>query len=197
MSCSSSARPESTASISPIASRPRPSSTSSTAWCRCSRNAGSSNARTSRTRYVNDCSAGPVSRSATRARSFATWPSASRPRPPPTEGNEERTGASADAPAPVARTLQHFVERFRRVEAWLARQPEHALADAVALHLVGAGGDRDHASIEIVDGGLAGIVVTLRPCQRLGSAYFEGKPSPDRVVHACGQLAVGGHGVVG
>ena len=69
---------------------------------------------------------------------------------------------------------------FVGVEARLAGQAEDALADAVALHLVGAGGDGDLTAVEVVDGRLLGVVVALRPGQRLAAADLQREAGPDR-----------------
>src|SRR4051794_30564084 len=89
-------------------------------------------------------------------------------RAPPTSGSlavarpSGRSCGSADLPAPFAGLAEHLAERLRRVEARLARQAEHPLADAVALHLVGAGGDGDLATVEVVERLAPGHVVARR-----------------------------------
>ena len=49
---------------------------------------------------------------------------------------------------PVLRVAQHLVERLVALPARLPRETEHLLADGVALHLVGAAGDRVDAPVE-------------------------------------------------
>src|SRR4051812_48095971 len=112
-------------------------------------------------------------------------------------GQATETGQSAHAAAPLARAAQHLVERLGRVETRLTRQAQDAFADAVALHLVRAGGDSDDAAVEVVQRRLLALLVALGPRQRRAPAHFETEAGPDRRVHAGGQLGVGGDGVVG
>src|SRR5436309_12301064 len=98
---------------------------------------------------------------------------------PPNPSLGERV-TSADPAVPAPGLPQHLVERLGRIEAGLPGKAEDPLDDPVALHLVRPGGDRDDASVEVVEGGAARLVVPLRPCERFTTAYFERQARPHR-----------------
>src|SRR5580700_2614472 len=100
--------------------------------------------------------------------------------------------ASPHPSVPLPGGPDHLGEGLPGVEGRFPGKAEHPLADAVALHLVGAGGDGDHAPIQVVEGRFVGSVVAGPPRQRLGAADLDGDPRPDRGIRARCKLAVGG-----
>src|SRR3954462_168647 len=107
------------------------------------------------------------------------------------------TPLASDVAVPILRVAQHLVERLGAVSALLTREAEHLLADAVALHLVGAPGDRVDPPVEERERGRRAGAVRRVPRDRLALRELHADQRAVGVEGAVRELPVRGEAGVG
>src|SRR5438309_2310083 len=96
---------------------------------------------------------------------------------------------SSHEPGPESSVVANdLAERQVNIEGRLSRQAQDALADPIALHLVGTAGDRQNSAVEVVRRRDGTISIIGSPRNGRCSGDFQPDAGPDGVVDVRGQL---------